>query len=69
MQAYEPASNADAVAVSQARGLLVPTLIPDNYRATKRFHAICDGLTVLTLWLMQARRYREMKGHVPPAAI
>ena len=36
IQAYQPFGSEES-SVSQVRGLIVPTLIPDNYPATKRF--------------------------------
>jgi hypothetical protein len=45
--------------VDLPRGLLLPKLIQDDYSDTRMFHIDCDVLTILTMWLMQLRRFRE----------
>jgi hypothetical protein len=45
--------------VDLPRGLLLPKLVQDDYSDTRTFHISCDVLTILTMWLMQLRRFRE----------
>lgn len=40
--------------------ILGPTMVGTDAEAVKRFHTVCDILTVLTLWSMEWRRRRRM---------
>jgi hypothetical protein len=54
--------------VDLPRALLLPKLIQDDYSDTRTFHVICDVLTILTVWLMQVRRFRESRKLSGPSA-
>lgn len=42
-----------------AKQFIEPTMVGTDVAGVKRFHYLCDGLTVLTLWSMEWRRRRR----------
>ena len=46
--------------IRDAQSLLLPTLVGTDVAGVRRFHYVCDILTVLTLWSMEWRRRRRM---------
>ncbi len=48
-----------ASADSGIKSALEPTMVGTDVEGVKKFHYVCDGLTVLTLWSMEWRRRRR----------
>ena len=49
----------DAANDAEARRAIEPTLTPPSYAAGRNVHVGCDAATVVTLWALQWRRWRD----------